>query len=34
MKKLKDLFTIIRMQTLSGVNLGPWRLEFYELKSS
>ena len=25
MKKLKDLFTIIRMQTLSEVNLGPWK---------
>ena len=29
MKKLKDLFAIIRMQTLSEANLGPWRLEVY-----
>ena len=28
MKKVKALFTIIRMQTLSEANLGPWRLEF------
>ena len=27
MKKLKDMFMIVRMQTLSEVNLGPWRLE-------
>ena len=29
MKKLKDMLTIIRMQTLSEINLGPWRLEVY-----
>ena len=29
MKKLKDSFRIIRMNTLSEVNLGPWRLEVY-----
>ena len=29
MKKLKDLFTIIKMKALSEVNLGPWRLEVY-----
>ena len=29
MKELKDMFTIIRMQTLSEVNPGPWRLEVY-----
>ena len=34
MKKLKDLFTIIRMQTLSEVNLGFWRLEVYQLKKT
>ena len=39
MKKLKEMFTTIRMQTLSGVNLGSWKLEikqvlnFYLLKS-
>ena len=27
MKKLKDMFTVIRIQTLSEVNLGPWTLE-------
>ena len=29
MKDLKDLFTIIRMKTLSEVDPGPWRLEVY-----
>ena len=29
MKKLKDMFTTIGMQTQSQVNLGPWRLEIY-----
>ena len=29
MKKLKDMFMAIRKQTLSEVNLGPWRLEVY-----
>ena len=29
MKKLKDSFRIIRMNTLSEVNLRPWRLEVY-----
>ena len=34
MKKPKDLFTIIRMKTLSELNLGPWRLEVYYLNRS
>ena len=29
MKKLKDMFTLIRMQTLSEVNVGLWRLDVY-----
>ena len=29
MKKLKEMFTTIKMQTLSGVNLGSWKLEVY-----
>ena len=29
MKKLEDLFTIIRIQTLSEGNLGSWKLEVY-----
>ena len=29
MKKLKDMFTTIGMETQSEVNLGPWRLEIY-----
>ena len=29
MKKLKDLFTIIRIQTVSEGNLGSCRLEVY-----
>ena len=29
MKKLKDMFTTIRMQALSEVNLGAWGLEVY-----
>ena len=29
MKKLKDLYAIIGMETLSEVDLGPWRLEVY-----
>ena len=29
MKKLKGLFKIIRKQTISEVNLGPWRLDVY-----
>ena len=29
MKKLKNLFTIIRIQTISEVNLGSCRLEVY-----
>ena len=29
MKKLKDWSTITRMQMLSEVNLGSWRLDVY-----
>ena len=31
MKKLKDMFTTIRMQTVADANLGPSSLEIYQL---